>query len=61
MPGHVLQGNPVAEGTTRRGTDTPVHRLENSASSTHSSTSGLSSREQLKWQAEFHSSTQDET
>ena len=60
MPGHVLQGNPVAEGTTRRGTDTPVHRLERPAGSTHSSTSGLSPHEKLERQAEFLSSTQDE-
>ena len=26
MPGHLFEGNPVDEGTTRRGTDTPVHR-----------------------------------
>ena len=26
MPGHLFEGNPVSEGTTRRGTDTPVHR-----------------------------------
>ena len=25
MPGHLFEGNPVGEGTTRRGTDTPVH------------------------------------
>ena len=31
MPGHPLEGNPVDEGTTRRGTDTPVHRLEKGA------------------------------
>ena len=42
------------------GTDTPVHCLEKTAGSTHSSTSGLSLLEQLERQAEFHSSTQDE-
>ena len=26
MPGHLFEGNPVDEGTTRRGTDTLVHR-----------------------------------
>ena len=26
MPGHLFEGNPVDEGTTRMGTDTPVHR-----------------------------------
>ena len=56
MPGHVLQGNPVAEGTTRRGPDTPVHRLENSASSTHSSMRGLRPPEQLERPAGFPSS-----
>ena len=25
MPGHLFEGHPVSEGTTRRGTDTPVH------------------------------------
>ena len=30
------------ESTSRRGTDTPVHCLEKTAGSTHSSTSGLS-------------------
>ena len=25
-PGPLFEGNPVAEGTTRRGTATPVHR-----------------------------------
>ena len=44
----------------RRGTDTPVHCLEKTAGSAHSSTSGLSLLEQLERQAEFHSSTQDE-
>ena len=57
---HVLEGNPVNEGTTRRGTDTPVHHPEEPTGSTHSSTSGQSHREQLERQAEFHSSTQDE-
>ena len=27
-PGHLFEGHPVSEGTTRRGTDTPVHRPE---------------------------------
>ena len=38
MPGHLFEGNPVGEGTTRRGTDTPEHLLEIPAGSTHSST-----------------------
>ena len=56
MPGHLLEGNPVDEGTTRRGTDTPVHRPEKPAGSTHSTTKGLIPPEQLERQAEFHSS-----
>ena len=60
MPGHLFKGNPVGEGTTRRGSDTPVHRPEKPASSTYKSTSGLSPHEQRESQAEFHSSTQDE-
>ena len=51
---------PVDEGTKRRVTDTPVHDSVKAAGSTHSSTRGLSSHEQLERQAEFHSSTQDE-
>ena len=27
MPGHLFEGNPVGEGTTRRDTDAPVHPL----------------------------------
>ena len=42
MPGHLLEDHPVSERTTRRGTDTPVHRPETPAVSTHSSTRGLS-------------------
>ena len=34
MPGHLFEGNPVGEGTTRRGTDTPVHRPETPVGST---------------------------
>ena len=60
MPGHLFEGNPVDEGTTQRGTDTLVHRPEKPAGYKHSLTSGLSPREQLEKQAEFHSSTQDE-
>ena len=54
MPGNLFEGNPVDEGTTRRGTDTPVHRPEIPAGSTLSSTSGLSLREQLERQGEIH-------
>ena len=60
MPGHLFEGNPVDEGTKRKVTDTPVHHSVKAAGSTHSSTRGLSSHEQLERQAEFHSSTQDE-
>ena len=56
MPGHVFEGNPVSEGITRRGTDTPVHHPEKPAGSTHSSTRGLRLPEQLERQPEFHSS-----
>ena len=45
MPGHLFKDNPVEEGTTRRGTDTLVHRPEKPADSKHSSTSCLSPRE----------------
>ena len=60
MPGHLFESNLVDEGTKQRVTDTPVHHLVKPAGSTHSSTRGLSSHEQLERQAEFHSSTQDE-
>ena len=48
------------EGTTRRDTDIPMHRLEKPADSTHSSKCGLSPREQLERQVKLHSFTQDE-
>ena len=35
MPGHLFKDNPVEEGTTRRGTDTLVHRPEKPADSKH--------------------------
>ena len=53
-PGPLFEGNPVGEGTTRRGNDTPVHLLETPAGSTHSSTRGLRPTERLERQAEFH-------
>ena len=37
----LFESNPVGEGTTRRGTATPVHRPQRPAGSTHSSTRGL--------------------
>ena len=48
MPGHLLEGNPVDEDTKRRVTDTPVHRPQRPAGSTHSSTRGLRPPEQLE-------------
>ena len=59
-PGHLFEGNPVDEGTTRRDTDIPLHRLEKPADSTHSSKCGLSPREQLERQVKLHSFTHDE-
>ena len=59
-PGLIRGQDPVDEGTTRRGTDTPVHRPEKPAGSKHSSTIGLSLHEQLARQAEIHASTEDE-
>ena len=56
MPGRLFEGHPVSEGTTRRGTDTPVHRPETTAGSTHNSTRGLWPSEQLERQAGFPSS-----
>ena len=56
MPRHLFEGNPLDEGTTRRGTDTPVHHLEKPAGATSSSTRGLRAPEQLERQAEFPSS-----
>ena len=44
------------EGTTRRGTATPVHRPQRPAGSTHSSTRGLRPPEQLERPAGFPSS-----
>ena len=60
MPKHLFEGNPVDEGTTRRGTDTPVQSPEKTAGSTDSSTSFLSPHEPLERQAEILSSTEDE-
>ena len=37
MTRHLLEGNPVDEGTTLRGTDTPVYQPEKNAGSIHSS------------------------
>src|SRR5574340_388729 len=46
--------------STRRGSDSPVHRPEKPPGSKYSSTSGLPPRGHLGRQAEFHASTQDE-
>ena len=56
MPGHLFEGNPVDEDKKRRVTDTPVHRLEKLADSTHSLTRGLKPHEQLERQVGFPSS-----
>ena len=55
-PGPLFEGNPGGEGTTRRGTATPVHRPQRPAGSTHSSTRGLRPPEQLERPAGFPSS-----
>ena len=53
IPGHLFEGNPVGEGTRRRGTDTPMHLLETPAGSTHSLSRALRPPERLERQAEF--------
>ena len=55
-PGPLFEGNTVGEGTTRRGTATPVQRPQRPAGSTHSSTRGLRPPEQLERPAGFPSS-----
>ena len=50
IPAHLFEGKPVDEGTTRRGTDTRVHRPEKPAGPTNISTSGLSPCKQLERQ-----------
>ena len=60
MPGHFYEYNPEDEVTTRRGNDTLLHPLEKATCSKYSSTSDLSLHEQLKRQAKFRASTQDE-
>ena len=60
-PGPLFQSNPVGEGTTRRGTATPVHRPQRPAGSTHSSTRGLRPPEQLESPAGFPSSDKTRT
>ena len=56
MPGPLFGRHPVGEGTTPRGTNTPVHRPAKPAGSTHNSTRGLRPPEQLERQAELPSS-----
>ena len=60
MPGHLFERHTVDEVATPMGTDTPVHHSEKPTGSKYSSTSGLSPREHLERQAEFHASTQGE-
>ena len=55
-PGPLFEGYPVGEGTTRRGTATPVHRPQRHAGSTHSSTRGLRPPEQCERPAGFPAS-----
>ena len=55
-PGPLFEGNPVGEGTTRRGTATPGHRPQRTAGATHSSMRGLRPPEQLERPAGFPSS-----
>ena len=59
MPAHLFEGKPVDEGTTRRGTDTRVHRPEKPAGPTDISKSGLSPCKQLERQTKVQSSTED--
>ena len=56
-PGPLFEGNPVGEGTTRRGTATPVHRPQRPAGSTHSSTGGLRSPTPRPWRPDFRGTT----
>ena len=56
LHGHLFEGKPVGEGTTRRGKDSPVHRPETPVGSTHSSKRGLRPPEQLERKVEFPSS-----
>ena len=55
-PGPLFEGNPVGEGTTRRGTATTGHRPQRPAGSTQSSTSGLRPPEPLERPVVFPSS-----
>ena len=56
LHGHLFEGNPVGEGTTRTGTATPVHHPQRPVGSTQCSTMGLRPPEQLERQAGFPSS-----
>ena len=55
-PVPLFEGNPVGEGTTRKGTAIPVQRPQRPAGSTHSSTRSLRPPEQLERPAGFPSS-----
>ena len=60
MTRNLFEDNPVDEGTTK-GALTPLCIVWKNVCGTYSSTRGLSPREQLEMQADFHSSTQDES
>ena len=56
MPGQLFEGNPVGEGTTRKGTAIPVHHPETPTDSRHRSKRGMRPPEQFERQVEFPSS-----
>ena len=60
MPRHLFECNPEDEVPTGMRTDSQLHRSEKATDSKYNLTRGLSPREHLERQAEFHASTQDE-
>ena len=52
MPGNLFEGNPVDEGTTRMGTDTPVHRPEKPALLGNCGPSFTNTMPELTWHSE---------
>ena len=59
MPRHLFEGNPVDEGKTCRGADSPVHSLEKTVFSTYTKDMSLSKlweivREREAWHAAAH-------
>ena len=60
MPGHLFECNPEDEVTTGRGTDTSVSLSGKSRRFQIQLVKWPVTREQLEWEAEFHSSTEDE-